>query len=142
MHDRDKKCRPLLQGRQKRDSTRTKLKQLVLAVMFGVMTAGLGMMLFGMAGMAVGAVGVVGGLLVIAGLMVLGGFAMMLGGMFVVFGSLMMVLDACVLAHILLSRSAVRSPADSLRSPDTVLTAARQVCCSRPGTGTVSFTET
>jgi hypothetical protein len=111
-------------------------------VMFGVMTAGLGMMLFGMAGMAVGAVGVVGGLLVIAGLMVLGGFAMMLGGMFVVFGSLMMVLDACVVAHILLSRSAVRSPADLLRSPDTVLTAARQVCCSRAGTGTVSFTET
>ena len=69
--------------------------------MFGVMTAGLGMMLFGMAGMAVGAVGVVRGLLVIAGLMVL-------GGMFVVFGSLMMVLDACVVAHILLSRSAVK----------------------------------
>jgi hypothetical protein len=110
--------------------------------MLGVMTAGLGMMLFGMAGMAVSAVGVVRGLLVIAGLMVLGGFAMMLGGMFVVFGSLMMVLDACVVAHILLSRSAVRSPADLRRSPDTMLTAARQVCCSRACTETVSFTET
>jgi hypothetical protein len=78
----------------------------VLAVMLGVMTAGLGMMLFGVAGVAVSGVGVVRGLLVIAGLMVLGGFAVMLGGMFVVFGSLvMMVLDACVVAHILLSRS-------------------------------------
>jgi hypothetical protein len=76
--------------------------------MFSVMTARLGMVLFGMAGMAVGGVGVVRGLLVIAGLMMLGGFAMMLGGMFVVFGSLMMVLDACVVAHILLSRSAVK----------------------------------
>jgi hypothetical protein len=110
--------------------------------MLGVMTAGLGMMLFGMAGMAVSGMGVVGGLLVIAGLMVLGGFAMMLGGMFVVFGSLMMVLDACVVAHILLSRSAVRSPADLRRSPDTMLTAARQACCSRACTETVSFTET
>jgi hypothetical protein len=114
----------------------------VLAVMLGVVTAGLGMMLFGMAGMAVSGMGVVGGLLVIAGLMVLGGFAMMLGGMFVVFGSLMMVLDACVVAHILLSRSAVRSPADLRRSPDTMLTAARQACCSRACTETVSFTET
>jgi len=78
----------------------------VLAVMLGVMTAGLGMMLFGVAGVAVSGVCVVRGLLVIAGLMVLGGFAVMLGGMFVVFGSLvMMVLDACVVAHILLSRS-------------------------------------
>ena|SRR5258707_14674111 len=110
--------------------------------MFGVMTAGLGMMLFGVAGVAVSGVGVVGGLLVIAGLMVLGGFAMMLGGMFVVFGSLMMVLDACVVAHILLSRSAVRSPADLRRSPDTVLTAARQDCCSRVCTETAPFTET
>jgi hypothetical protein len=110
--------------------------------MFGVMTAGLGMMLFGVAGVAVSGVGVVGGLLVIAGLMMLGGFAMMLGGMFVVFGSLMMVLDACVVAHILLSRSAVRSPADLRRSPDTMLTAARQACCSRACTETVSFTET
>ena len=74
--------------------------------MFRVMTAGLGMMLFGVAGVAVSGVCVVRGLLVIAGLMVLGGFAVMLGGMFVVFGSLvMMVLDACVVAHILLSRS-------------------------------------
>jgi hypothetical protein len=40
----------------------------VLAVMLGVMTAGLDMMMFGMAGMTVGAVGVVRRLLVIAGL--------------------------------------------------------------------------
>jgi hypothetical protein len=108
----------------------------VLAVMLGVVTASLGMMLFGVAGVAVSGVCVVGGL------MVLGGFAVMLGGMFVVFGSLMMVLDACVVAHILLSRSAVRSPADLRRSPDTMLTAARQACCSRACTETVSFTET
>jgi hypothetical protein len=78
----------------------------VLAVVLGVMTAGLGMMLFGVAGVAVSGVGVVRRLLVIAGLVMLGGFAVMPGGVFVVFGSLvMMVLDACVVAHILLSRS-------------------------------------
>jgi len=72
----------------------------VLAVMLGVMTAGLGMMLFGMAGMAVSGMGVVRGLLVIAGLVVLGGFAVMLGGVFVMLGGLVMVLDA----HVSLSR--------------------------------------
>ena len=78
----------------------------MLAVVLGVMTAGLGMMLFGVAGVAVSGVGVVRRLLVIAGFMVLGGFAVMLGSMFVVFGRLvMMVLDACVVAHIWLSRS-------------------------------------
>ena len=78
----------------------------MLAVVLGVMTARLGMMLLGMAGMAVGGVGVVRRLLVIAGLMMPGSFAVMLGRVFVVFGGLvMMVLDACVVAHILLSRS-------------------------------------
>jgi len=77
----------------------------VLAVVLGVVTAGFGMMLFGVAGVAVSGVGVMRRLLVIAGLMVLGGFAVMPGGMFVVFGRLvMMVLDACVVAHIWLSR--------------------------------------
>ena len=78
----------------------------MLAVVLGVMTAGLGMMLFGVAGVAVSGMGVMRGLLMIAGFVVLGGFAMMPGGMFVVFGSLVvMVLDACVFAHIQLSRS-------------------------------------
>jgi hypothetical protein len=79
----------------------------VLAVMLGVMTAGLDMMMFGMAGMTVGTVGVVRRLLVIAGLMMPGGFAMVLGCVLVVFGRLvMMVLDACVVAHVFLSRLA------------------------------------
>ena len=75
-------------------------------MVLGVMTAGFGMMLFGVAGVAVCSVGVMRGLLVIAGLVVFGGFAVMPGGMFVVFGGLVvMVLDACVFAHIQLSRS-------------------------------------
>jgi hypothetical protein len=78
----------------------------MLAVVLGVVTAGLGMMLFGVAGVAVSGVGVMRRLLVIAGLVVLGGLAVMPGGMFVVFGGLVMVmLDACVVAHIWLSRS-------------------------------------
>lgn len=72
--------------------------------MLGVVTARLDMMMFGVAGMAVGGVGVMRGLLVIAGLVVLGGFAVMLGGVFVVLGGLVMVLDACVVAHVSLSR--------------------------------------
>jgi hypothetical protein len=72
----------------------------VLAVLFGVMTAGLGMMFFGVAGMPVSAVGVVRGLLVIAGFMMLGGFAVMLGGVLVVFSGLVVVLDACMISHI------------------------------------------
>ena len=72
----------------------------MLAVMLGVMTAGLDMMMFGMAGMTVGAVSVVRRLLVIAGLMMLGGFTMMLGCMFVMFGSFVMMVDACVVAHV------------------------------------------
>ena len=71
------------------------------------MTACLDVVMFSVAGMTVGGVGVMGRLLVIAGLMVLGGFAMMLGGVFVMVGSLVMVLDACVVAHVLLSRSAI-----------------------------------
>ena len=72
----------------------------MLAVLPGVMTAGLGMMFFGVAGMPVSVMGVVRGLLVIAGFMVLGGFAMMLGCLLVVFSGLVMVLDACVISHI------------------------------------------
>jgi hypothetical protein len=75
-------------------------RSLVLAVMLGVMTAGLDVMMFGMAGMTVGAVGVVRRLLVIAGLMMRGGFTMVLGCVLVMFGSLVMVLDACVVAHV------------------------------------------
>jgi hypothetical protein len=96
-----KKCRPLLQGRPNATPRVLNGIQLVLAVMLGVVTAGLGMMLFGVAGVAVSGVGVMGRLLVIAGFVVLGGFAVMLGSVFVVFGSLVMVmLDACVVAHI------------------------------------------
>jgi hypothetical protein len=73
---------------------------LVLAVMVGVMTAGLDVVMFGVAGMAVGAVGVVRGFFVIAGLMMLGGFAVMLGCVLVMFGGLVMVLDACMVAHV------------------------------------------
>jgi hypothetical protein len=74
----------------------------VLAVMLGVMTAGLDKMMFGVAGVAVSAVGVVRGLVVIAGLMMPGGFAVMLGSVFVMFGGLVMVLDAFMLAHAVL----------------------------------------
>src|ERR1700722_2555931 len=98
------KSRPFGQGTAKRDSTLTRwlmpARSLVLAVMLGVMTAGLDMMMFGMAGMTVGAVSVVRRLLVIAGLMMLGGFTMVLGCVLVMFGSLVMVLDACVVAHV------------------------------------------
>ena len=72
--------------------------------MLGVVTARLDMMMFGVAGMAMGGVGVMRGLLVIAGLVVLGSFAVMLGGVFVVLGGLVMVVDACVVAHVSLSR--------------------------------------
>jgi hypothetical protein len=72
----------------------------VLAVVLGVMTAGLGMMFFGVAGVAVSGVGVMRGLLVIAGFVMLGGFAVMPGGMLVMFGSLVMVFDACMVAHV------------------------------------------
>jgi len=73
--------------------------ELVRAVRFGVVTAGLGMMLLGVAGMAMRAVGVVGGLLVVAGFMMLGGFTVMLGRVLVVFGGLVVMLDG-MLAHV------------------------------------------
>jgi hypothetical protein len=72
----------------------------VLAVLLGVMTAGLGMMFFSVAGMPVSAMSVVRGLLVIAGFMMLGGFAVMLGCLLVVFSGLVVVLDACMISHI------------------------------------------
>jgi hypothetical protein len=72
----------------------------VLAVMLGVMTAGLDVMMLGMAGMAVGAVGMVRRLFMVACLMMPGGFAVMLRRMLVMFGGLVMVLDACVIAHV------------------------------------------
>jgi hypothetical protein len=76
----------------------------VLAVMLGVMTAGLDMMMFGMAGVPVRAVGVMSRLFVIASFMVFGGFAMMLRGMFVVLGGLVMMLDVLMVAHVRFSR--------------------------------------
>jgi len=76
----------------------------MLAVVLGVVTARLDVMMFGVAGMTIGGVGVMGGLLVIASLVVLGGFAVMLGGVFMVLGCLVMVVDACVVAHVSLSR--------------------------------------
>jgi hypothetical protein len=76
----------------------------VLAVVLGVVTARLDVMMFGVAGMAMGGVGVMGRLFVITSLVVLGGFAVMLGGVFVMFGRLVMVVDACVVAHVSLSR--------------------------------------
>jgi len=104
----------------------------MFAVVLGVMTARLGMMLLGMAGMAVGGVGVMRRLLVIAGFVMLGGFAVVLGGVFVMFGSLvMMVPDACVVAHVRSPGLAVKSLHCLRKSPDTLLTGARQVCCSR-----------
>jgi hypothetical protein len=103
---------------------------LVLAVVLGVMTARLGMMLLGMAGMAVGGMGVMRRLLVIAGLMMFGGFAVMLGRVFVMFGGLvMMVLDACVVAHVCSPGLAIKSLHGLRKSPDTLLTGPRQVCC-------------
>jgi hypothetical protein len=96
-----KKCRPSGKGRQNATlRLQIPIGSSVLAVMFGVMTAGLDVMMFGMAGMTVSAVGVVRGLFVIAGFMMLGRFAMMLGGVLVMLGSLVMVLDACVVAHV------------------------------------------
>jgi hypothetical protein len=72
----------------------------VLAVMLGVMTAGLDMMMFGMAGMTVGAVGVMRRLFVIASFMMLGSFAMVLRRVLVMFCGLVMVLNACVVTHV------------------------------------------
>ena len=71
-----------------------------MAVMLGVMTAGLNMMMLGMAGVSVRAVRMMSRLFVIAGFMVLGSFAMVLRGMLMMFGRLVMMLDACVVAHI------------------------------------------
>jgi hypothetical protein len=96
--------------------------------MLGVMAAGLGMMFLGVAGMPVGAVGVVRCLLVIAGLMVLGGLAVMLRRMLVMFGRLvMMVLGACVVSHISLPVQS-KTQQNLRKSPDSMLTTARQVC--------------
>jgi hypothetical protein len=71
----------------------------VLAVMFGVMAAGLIMVMFGVAGVTMGAVRMVRRFFVIASFMVLGGFTVMLGRVLVMFGSLMMVLYARMVAH-------------------------------------------
>jgi hypothetical protein len=75
---------------------------LVLAVMLGVVTAGLDMVMFGMAGVTVGGNGMVRRLFVIAGLMMPGRFAMVLGRVLMMLGSLVMVLNACVVAHVAL----------------------------------------
>jgi hypothetical protein len=70
-----------------------------MAVMLGVMTAGLDMMMFGVAGVTVGAMRMMRRLLVIAGFMMFGGFTVMLRRMFMVLRSLVMVLDGLVVAH-------------------------------------------
>jgi hypothetical protein len=71
----------------------------VLAVVLGVMPAGLGVVMLGMAGMAIGGVSVVRRLFMIAGLVVLGGFAVMAGRVLVMLGCLMVMINACVVAH-------------------------------------------
>jgi hypothetical protein len=71
----------------------------VLAVQFGVVTAGFRMMLFGVAGVAMRGVGVMRCLFVVASFVMLGGFAMMLRRVLVMLGSLVMMLNACVIAH-------------------------------------------
>ena len=96
-----------MQGRQ--NATPRYQSFLVLAVLFGVMTACLGMMFFGMAGVAMRAVGVMRRFLVIAGFMVFGGFAVMFCRVFVVLGGLVMVLDACVVAHVFAPSPVIKS---------------------------------
>jgi hypothetical protein len=71
----------------------------VLAVVLGMMPAGLGVMMLGMTGMAIGGVGVVRRLLMITGLVVLGSFAVMVRCVLVVFGCFVVMLNACVVAH-------------------------------------------
>jgi len=71
----------------------------VLAVMLGVMLAGLPGMMGGMRRMAVRGMSVVRRLLVAVGVVVLGGLAMMLGGMLVMLGSGVVMLDDLVLGH-------------------------------------------
>jgi hypothetical protein len=83
-----------------REENASKQRDLVLAVMLGVMPAGLDMVMLGMAGVPVRAMGVVSRLFVIAGFVMLGGFAVMLRRVLVMFGSLVMVLDAFVVAHV------------------------------------------
>ena len=100
-----KKGRPSKEGRQK--ATPRLRNRLHLAVLFGVMTAGLGMMLFGVAGVAMRAVGVVCGLLVVAGFVMLGGFAVMLGRVLVMFGRLVVMFD-CLVAHVSLPAGELR----------------------------------
>jgi hypothetical protein len=120
-----KKCRP-----RRGDGGVSDGAFLMVAVMLGVVAAGLDVVMLGVAGMAVGGVGVVRGLLVIAGLVMLGSFAVMPRGMLMVLGGLVVMVDACVLAHIrVLPGFAVKSP-EALRGfADTTLTAARQLCC-------------
>ncbi len=98
--------------------------------MLSVKTAGLGMVFLSVAGMPVRGVGVMRGLLVVTGFVMLGGFAMMLGGMLVMVGGLVMVLDACVIAHGC-SPGWWLGPSGLRRASDNVLTATRQLCCSR-----------
>ena len=71
-----------------------------MAVVLGVMTAGLGVVMLGMAGVTVRTMGMVSCLFVMTGLMVFGGLAMMLCSLLVMFSSLVMVVfHACVFAH-------------------------------------------
>jgi hypothetical protein len=77
-------------------------KNLVLAVVGGVVTARLDVMMFGVAGVAVVGMGVMCRFFMIAGLMMFGSFAVMAGGMLVMFGGLVMMLDMDVFTHVAL----------------------------------------
>jgi hypothetical protein len=101
----------------------------VLAVMLGVMTARLDMVVLGMAGVPVRAMGVMGRLLMFAGLMMPGGFAVMFCRVLVMFGGLVVMLHACMIVHDKFSRFNMKSPHGLPTSPDTMLTASRQLCC-------------
>jgi hypothetical protein len=83
-------------------SRKEQKKNLVLAVVGGVVTARLDVMMFGVAGVAVGGMGVMRRFFMIAGLMMFGSFAVMAGGMLVMFGGLVMMLDMDVFTHVAL----------------------------------------
>jgi len=99
-----------------------------MTVVLGVMPAGLGVVMLGMAGVTVGAVRVMRRLLVVAGLVVLGGFAVVARRVLVMLGCLVVMLDTCVVAHGALPVWRMKSVILA-HEPDTMLTAARQLCC-------------
>ena len=74
----------------------------MLAVVLGVMPAGLGVMVVGVAGMTVGAVGVMRRLVVVAGFVVLGSFAVMPRRVLMMLCRLVVMVNVCVIAHLAL----------------------------------------